>query len=38
MKVHVEDLPFECSICGERFKWRSGHRIRMKAEHTRESK
>ena len=37
MNVHVEDLPFECSVCEERFKWRSGCRIHMKAEHIKES-
>ena len=37
MKVHVEDLPFKCSIHGERFKWRSGHKIHMQAKHTEES-
>ena len=37
MKIHVEDLPFECSVCGERFKWRSGHRIHMSTKDTKES-
>ena len=37
MKVHFEDLPFKCSLCGERFKWRSGCKIHMQAKHTKES-
>ena len=37
MKVHTKDLPFKCSLCGERFKWRSGCRIHIKAKHTKET-
>ena len=39
MKTHEEDLPFECDVCGERFKWCSGHLNHMKAKHptTKES-
>ena len=37
MKVHVEDLPFKCSLCGERFKWRSSCKIHMQAKLTKES-
>ena len=39
MKAHKEDLPFECDVCGERFKWHSGYLNRMKAKHptTKES-
>ena len=37
MKVHVGDLPFKCSLCGEKFKWRSGRKIHMQAKHTKES-
>ena len=39
MKAHKEDLPFECDVCGERFKWHSGHLNHMKAKHptTKES-
>ena len=39
MKAHKEDLPFECDVCGERFKWHSGHLNYMKAKHptTKES-
>ena len=39
MKAHKEDLPFKCDVCGERFKWHSGHLNHMKAKHptTKES-
>ena len=39
MKAHKEDLPFECDVCGEWFKWHSGHLNHMKAKHptTKES-
>ena len=33
MKAHEKDLPFECDVCGERFKWCSGRLNHMKAKH-----
>ena len=36
MNTHVDDLPFKCLICGERFKWVSGCKIHTQAKHAKE--
>ena len=32
-KVHTDELPFQCDICGDHFKWRSGRKMCMDSEH-----
>ena len=32
-QVQTGELPFVCSICGDRFKWRSGWKNHVESEH-----
>ena len=32
-KAHMDELPFKCELCGDYFKWRSGHKNHLDTEH-----
>ena len=32
-QAHTDNLPFACSVCGDRFKWRNGRHNHMQSEH-----